>query len=367
MIFHGKRIDDMITDYWFPLWRDMDVNLTDLTSQTLLSYRYRVRSAEDEMGASDTTSGTVIYTGIASPAPDSDVAQVRVNSIIADHLAAAGNTLGGWYALDWFDESLSEWTHLWTGYALADYSHDRDFILNSRGLSYPIRKVLAPNQYLVISGVDYNNTGYAEFTITYRDGTGDILQRPIIKYQPFNEAFNMGFGDSGEVSVPEGYAGINLALYPNIASIDATIGDYGELYEVRQDTCKRYCLYYRNAYGGYDSLLLDGAVRSEEYTRATIGRKVDNNIAGYRDTFDYRNDIAEGWVLRVNGLKDEEAARMPQLVGSVDVWLCDLNTGVLTPLVLTDTQCEVKTFRNQGGRRLDYTLTARTAQRRERR
>ena len=125
--------------------------------------------------------------------------------------------------------------------------------------------------------------------------------------------------------------------------------------------CKRYALYYRNAYGGMDSLLLDGVQRRENYARSTITRKIDNSVRGARAVQNSRNALTDGWELRLNNLTDAEAARMHHLVGSTEVYLCDLIADTLTPLVLTDTECVDRTFAN-GRKRIDWKLAATTAQ-----
>lgn len=364
--------------HWQPIWKRAEEKITDYISINYAPFRFRVRVCESEDDAADPTEGVVIYEGLASAAPNSNDVIVSINDIAADYLSAPFQLdgrwvtqprLGAWFAVDaWNEPDGGFWDKIVYWYFLMDYSYDRDFNLTTMPLAHPVTGVVAPNQWLVASFVDTGDLEEAIFTLYYADGTSELVAVPLTPYADFNNDFNNDFAvEEGETAV-SGYAALYLGTYPNAVSVNATCGSVtSPTYTIRQDTCKRYVLYYRNAYGGYDSLLLDGAKRAENYARATIGRWADNSIPAQREVFDYRNDIEEAWTLRVNALTDAQAERMPQVVGSTDAYLCDLNTNTLVPLNLTDAACEVKTYRNQGGKRIDYQITAKRAQRRERR
>ena len=364
--------------HWWPIWKRAEEKITDYISINYAPFRFRVRICESEDDAADPTEGVVIYEGRASAAPNSNDVIVSINDIAADYLSAPFQLdgrwvtqprLGAWFAVDaWNETDGGSWDKIVYWYFLMDYSYDRDFNLAAMPLAHPVTGVVAPNQWLVASFVDVADVEKVEFEIFYADGTSETVSVPLTPYADFNNDFNNDFAvEEGETAV-SGYAALYLGNYAGAVSVNATCGSItSPTYTIRQDTCKRYVLYYRNAYGGYDSLLLDGAVRSEGYQHNTIGRWADNSVRGQRERHDYRNDVQESWVLRIGGLTDLEAERMPQVVGSTDAYLCDLNTGDLVPLVLTEDACEVKTYRNQGRKRIEYTITAQTAQKREKR
>lgn len=367
-----------IASKWWPIWKYVAEDIHATSGYAADTIRFRVRACDTETDAADPDEGTPIYEGIGSAAPNSVEIWVSINDIVADYLSAPFNIdgsrwvaqpqLGGWFALDAFDTANSVWENMTYYFFVMDYSYDRDFDLAAMPLAHPVTGIVAPNQWLVVSFIDVDETEEVEFEIFYADGTSVYVSVPLARYADFNNDFNNDFAvDEGEAAVA-GYAGLYLGNYAGAVSVNATCGNVtSPTYTIRRDTCKRYALYYRNAYGGYDSLLLDGAKRAENYSRATIGRWADNSVAGQREVFDYRNDIEEAWTMRIGGLTDAQAERMPQVMGSTDAYLCDLITSELIPLNLTDAACEVKTYRNQGGKRIDYQITAKRAQKRERR
>lgn len=137
------------------------------------------------------------------------------------------------------------------------------------------------------------------------------------------------------------------------------------------EACHRYALYYRNGFGGLDFLVVQGPVtRAEVYTRNTAGRHADQAYkapAYTRSIVSYRNDVTERWTLPLGVFTDDEASRLWHLAGSTDVWLYDRVDDIWTPLRITDGENIDKTYRNQGHKRVEYTLTAETAQERLRR
>lgn len=348
----------------WPVWKYKADNVNN-GGGDVQDVRFRVRACGSEADALNATAGTVIYEGIASAAPNSNECLVSINDIVADYLSVA--RLCGWFALDVYDtgtNAFGYWAHY---YFVMDYSYDYDFNAAAMPLAHPVMGIAAPNQWVVATFIDADGEGGVTWEITDADGATYTGTIPLAPCEDFNTAFNNDFADGGSAA-EVGYAALDLAHYPDAVSVKFSLSPFAPvIYRVRQDTCKRYALYYRNAYGGYDSLLLDDAVREENYTRATIGRWADNAIRGQREIHDYRNGIEEAWTLRVAALTDTQAERMPQVLGSTDAYLCDLMTRTLTPLVIADTQCIVKTYRNQGGKRIEYTINARTAQKRERR
>lgn len=350
----------------WPIWKRAEVNIKDYITTYETSFQFRVRACNSEADATDPTKGTIIYEGVASAAPNSNAVIVSINDIAADYL---GDDMGGWFALDaWNEPDGNSWDSIGYWFFVRDYSFDYDFNAATMPFPHPVTGIFAPNQWAVFSGIDFTGEDEATVTIELKDGTEVILNPPLLSGWPFGDAFADDFDDAGEYHGMAGFFAVNLSALTNPISIEAYCGGISTpVYAIREDTCKRYALYYRNAYGGYDSLLMDGAKRAENYARSTIGRWANNSVKGFREIHDYRNEIEEVWTLRINSLTDEQAERMPQVTGSVDAYLCDLSTGDLVPLNLQDAACEIKTYRNQGGKRINYTITVKRAQKRERR
>lgn len=134
------------------------------------------------------------------------------------------------------------------------------------------------------------------------------------------------------------------------------------------DTCARYALYYVNAYGGWDMLMMDGLDEErDELTRHEATRVYDNGNAANRGTVNYVNEIQKSWTLRTGYLTDEQAGRMHHLLNSTQVYLYDISSAAFTPVVLSGTTTEYRTYRNQGRKLVSYEVEARLAQERMRR
>lgn len=359
---------------WYPIWRTFEYDIKPQSGLTADTIRYRVRVADNATDATDVDEGTIIHEGIASAAPGSSEVIVSLNKIAGDYLSAPfqdttggawhSQLMGRYFAIDAWSEGDEKW--LQDGYwgIYANWSYDHAFDIETMGLSHPIRAVVAPNQWLVASVIDWDDQRQVNFLLTFADGTTQTIAQDLFRAADFNSDFNADFAiTAGEYNVA-GYAALYLGAYAGLvrvqviypAATDVLLAEYAVINE-----CKRYALYYRNAYGGMDSLLLDGVQKGETYARSTITRNVDNSVQGARAIQNYRNGVVEGWELRLNALTDEAASRMHHLVGSAEVYLCDLIADTLTPLVLTDSECVARTFAN-GHKRLDWKLAATTAQ-----
>ena len=357
---------------WIPIWKRLNYDIKTEMSLAGDSVRYRIRVADTEGDATDPYEGRVIHEGIASAAPnDTTSIWISPNEVAAAYLSAPfqdttggawhSQLMGRYFAIDYWDSGDWLAADYWGIYANWSYDHDVD--IKTMGLSHPIRAVAAPNQWLVVSVLDWDDQRQVNFLLTFADGTERNIAQDLFRAADFNSDFNADFAiTAGEYNVA-GYAALYLCLYNNLVRVEliypsnnVVLADYAVVQE-----CKRYALYYRNAYGGMDSLLLDGVQKGETYARSTITRNVDNSVQGARAIQNYRNGVVEGWELRLNALTDEAASRMHHLVGSAEVYLCDLIADTLTPLVLTDSECVARTFAN-GHKRLDWKLAATTAQ-----
>lgn len=360
---------------WLPIWKRVEYDLKHEAHLTGDSVRYRIRVIDDIQDAGDPTEGEIIHEGIAATSTAGGQSIIiSPNKVAADYLSAPfqNTTGGGWHSqllgrifcLDYWDtDGLWIAQTYWCFYG--DWSYDYDFDIEAMGLSHPIRAIAVPNQWLVASVIDWDDQRQVNFLLTYADGTTQTIQQDLFRTADFNSDFNADFAISaGEYNVA-GYAALYLGAYAGLVKVQVVYPAATDIilaeYKVAEQACKRYALYYRNAYGGMDSLLLDGVQKRETYARSTITRNVDNSVQGARAIQNYRNGVVEGWELRLNALTDEAASRMHHLVGSAEVYLCDLIADTLTPLVLTDSECVARTFAN-GHKRLDWKLAATTAQ-----
>lgn len=321
-----------------PIWQDAFCTLASGVSGGV-SFRVRVYEA----GA-----WTTIYTGVCNPRPGSSDAVVRVNDICAAYLTRnwPTNAEDDFYqAAFQIQASLAgNWTTIDTITFTRDWSYD-NWINPAMDIPVrPVLDVLLPNQYLPI----FSNDGHFRATIIGVD---------------FNDDFNIDFS-----SLPwyvdyerDGYTYmLDLSAYPGWQLIEANGLQYRPA-----AFCGNYVLYYINAYGGWDSLPVQGrTVQTDGYTRHTLEKSYDNNTYTARGTNNYVTEIAERFVLHTGPLTTDQSERMHNITGSTFVYLHDMNTGRVHPVVLTVSSAERQT---RAGVLHFYEIEAQLAQERIRR
>ena len=333
-----------------PIWKDKEVVLGSGAS-----YDFEIR-----LGSS---SGAAIYAGTAYKRPGATNTVVRINDVCADWLAAGLPALApvGFTALDlaakfsvcayisgsWTEKELVEFYN--------DWSYDRLFDVSADPLSCPIMAELDPRQTILVSVI---NAASVTFTLTYLDGTTSTVVVSIAHSADFNDDFNDDFSDLGTGST-SGAAVLDLSQFTDLAQVSAN----GVTWEVRDNTCARYAVYYTNAYGGWDSLILDGIARtSDALTRHTAMREYNNADSDRRSWMDFAVEVERNWELNTGILTDDQSELMHHLLNSTNVFLYDFFLGEITPVVLTDVGAQRKTYKGNGRQVIQYTFNAKEAQ-----
>lgn len=333
-----------------PIWKDYAVNLG-----TASSIKYRVLVGAD-----------IIYTGRAYARPGETDPVVRLNDIAADFLTGTLPSLSGanFSALGFpvqFDvetEVGGTWTPLTSEEFYLNYSYDDTFDPTG-GLADPVSWEVAPGQWLFYSTM---TAGTLTATIYNSDGTTVNVYVPTTVVPDFSPDFNNDFARSLR-SAGAGTVTLDLSQFPDAVSVSIE----GHVWTITE-TCSRYVLYYRNAFGGWDSLIVKGTSRTDDaLTRHTRAIEYDNTITDARGEADYAIEVAPQYTFRTGILSDDESSRMHHLLNSPDVYLHDLDAGEIRPLVLTGTTTPHKTFVGEGRTMFTYEITARLAQYRERR
>ena len=313
------------------------------------------------------TSGTeTIYTGRAYK----DAAggcKVRLNELCADFLSNpvhfesegwSGTNLGRAFALVVGTATAAEVTFVldWSyDYGRAGRSAD------TNPASEPIDGKIDPRQWFVFSTYEGG-----VLTCRIRHSRGDFGS-------DFNDDFTVGAYEryiSGEFEDVYG----NWMFEPGefVPGDDVQMRGEGEdwvNYTV-VEPCTRYALYYRNAFGGWDSFLVGGnAKQTDGYERTTMRLDYDNGTRTARGRRDIVNAVTRNFTLVTGWLTDAQAARMHHLLGSVEVYLDDLTDGDTAPMpvVLTNSECEHKTYKGNGNALVNYTIMAELAQDMQRR
>lgn len=334
-----------------PIWRDYTINIG--ASDSAL-YRIKVGNA-------------VIYQGRAYKRPGASQVTTRINDICADYLT---NTLPNLsqaafeavnlpvvFSLEVYE--LNQWTQVGEISFYNDWSFDPDFNPVTMGLAHPINGKVSSKGWLIYTA--YNQSQVSAL-LTFKDGTTQTLVIPIARSNDFNDDFNVDFSRA-TASAGSGSATLDLSQWSNLAKV--TIGN--AVYEVVDD-CSRYALHYLNAFGGWDSFLIEGNhLETDTITRTLQDVEYDNQSLMNRGTQVVAAEIVKSMTLNTGWLTDDQSERMHHLVNSVNVYLEDLNEGKFYPVVMNDTTLDRKTFKNNGGRLVNYQLNVTLAQSRIRR
>lgn len=332
------------------LWKDYFVNLG-----TASAYQFRIKVGDD-----------VIYSGRAYKRPGQLNVRIRINDICADYLQYALPRI----AADEFTNvtiptfvvqilSGTTWTQKASVQFLYDWSFDPDYDPETMGVAAPINGRIDLRQWLIYSVVEADEiTAY----VHKKDGTVVTVTVPVTIPGDFSDDFNYDFSRIIH-STGTGTVVFDLSDY---GDVDHVIIDNWR-YQVVGD-CYEYALYYVNAYGGWDALLIEGSNKVvDNITRHTRDVEYDNTSGSARGRQDYVNEIEKTYSLVTGWLSDEESAKMHHLMNSPLVYLGEIGTGHMLPIVLTNSQTEYKTYKNNGAKLVNYTIEATLAQDRIRR
>ena len=139
----------------------------------------------------------------------------------------------------------------------------------------------------------------------------------------------------------------------------------GIRYQVEQ-TCYNYCLYYLNAYGGYDYMLFAGKeLQTDNLTRFSYKQTYDA-LSSQFGQVDYQTTIKETWSLNTSWMTDTQAYKLRHLFSSNKMWLQDLTASgkspYLIPVNIVNTSYEHKNWRNQDRKLYSYTIELQASQ-----
>lgn len=314
----------------FPIWKDTDIYIN--SSQDYVDYIVNL-------------DGNIVYSGRAYTLGDS--VKIRLNTIMENVLVPYLN-IG--------QEGLQDNN----SYA------DATLLISLDGEHYmPYRRIRC----------------YADWS--YRENYSNIISRPIKKEIDKRQLLVCSaFVDEGGTMVVGRKSGAStqtsvynienrigtLVQYAGGAdSITATAGGSQVTYLV-VDSCKRYCLYYLNAVGGWDSFLFSNISKEKDsFVRSTFKRLI-NNTKPQHGTVEYKNAITKSWSLRTGYLTDAQSLNLAEnLMGSPCAYLHDLETGEIFPVIITTKSTDYQTFYRNGRRFSSYTIDVELAQDRKRR
>lgn len=135
---------------------------------------------------------------------------------------------------------------------------------------------------------------------------------------------------------------------------------YGYTHQVR---CAPYALYYLNSYGGWDSFLIEGsAVKKDAYTPYQTDRVYKNTTVQF-ELNKYVQEIKTTYELNTGYLTDEQAANLAKnLLGSVKVYLHNIEEGWIKPVIISDNNATYQTYQTNGRKMCQYKINVTESQ-----
>ena len=130
--------------------------------------------------------------------------------------------------------------------------------------------------------------------------------------------------------------------------------------------CGNYALYYLQRNGGWAAFLIEGnSKKTDTYEKYSYNQAFNNNTAMFEKNT-YHNQIVSSWELHTGWLNDEQSENLAfNLLSSNRVFLHDLKANKVIPVVLTNSEVEYKTFKNNGNHLINFTITAEESQRKQ--
>lgn len=283
-----------------------------------------------------------IYHGKLTKEPNSNFVKKNINSIASNYLDSDFSMFSeGFYKMPNYYKSLTIY-------------NDED----------------APQVFNFINSYSYSNKEIDEYVTVISDPIRNIIDnRQWLMCSVFlNEPTKNIPYDTTEVEIDtNGYldyiTGESKNGYTYVGKFPTSeyVGVDTINYEVKQ-TCYKYCLYYCNAYGGWDSLLIQGnSVKNDEIKSQYYTKSFNNTTHEFENT-KYLNLIDTNYTLYTDWFTDEEQSKLYHLLESNHVYLHDLEEDIITPVVITNTNCEWKTFSNNGKKKFYNEIKVKSSQ-----
>lgn len=323
-----------------PIWKDF---LVDMGVNE--SVEYTIGYVIDE-------SVHEIYHGKAWKRPGEKNIKVLINDVCADWLTSSFPSLvEGFSRKELPVEFVVQTISAVGGYSevarvrfVNDWSYDTFRNIYKDGMAAPINLRIERKQWLLWTCIDQES---AQIIVTKRDGRKEFKNVTIGISADFNNDFNLDFARSLKSS-GSGTLVVSPSQWDDAASISVNGVKY-----VIVDSCSRYVLYYRNAFGGWDSLLIEGASREDDSLTRTI---IERGGLYDRQKTNSANEITKRITLHTSWMSDEESLRMHHLLNSTEVYLHDLARNEILPVVMESTSTPYKTFKGEGRKLVNYSF-----------
>ena len=325
----------------FPIWKTMNIEIPIVTPF------YSIKKGDD-----------LIFSGKVYAQKTDSVRSINVNDIIED------------YTSDGIDITSSQrWqkTENEKVFTLANGVNETEMsdmfnLVVTDDWSYADRA----RTYFTSDPISYTLDSRQYFIFSVQNRYGDTL--PSYSYQ--TDTMSVDGVETGDYKVvsDESYTQI-IKDISNLKTIDITeINNVDDTRYFKVCTTKnKYCLYYKNLYGGYDSILLNPTSQlSASITDNTLTTDYDTTVLNHYKR-SYSKTIQNKWTLKTNLLNDTQSEKMRHIYTSNQMWLHNLETGRLYAVNPVDKTFTEKTFKSNKHKPLSYTITVEEAYTQDRR
>ena len=325
----------------FPIWKTMNIEIPIVTPF------YSIKKGDD-----------LIFSGKVYAQKTDSVRSINVNDIIED------------YTSDGIDITSSQrWqkTENEKVFTLANGVNETEMsdmfnLVVTDDWSYADRA----RTYFTSDPISYTLDSRQYFIFSVQNRYGDTL--PSYSYQ--TDTMSVDGVETGDYKVvsDESYTQI-IKDISNLKTIDITeINNVDDTRYFKVCTTKnKYCLYYKNLYGGYDSILLNPTSQlSASITDNTLTTDYDTTVINHYKR-SYSKTIQNKWTLKTNLLNDTQSEKMRHIYTSNQMWLHNLETGRLYAVNPVDKTFTEKTFKSNKHKPLSYTITVEEAYTQDRR
>lgn len=297
------------TETFLPIWRD-DVH----TSSANDFVEYHISLGTD-----------IIYAGKAYKYPEASNIEWTINDVCSNYIGTGITFTNGIQRIPNYCKTFSVVTNDQT---LTDTKFYNSWAYDDTDywLSDPIDYRVDPRQWLPVSFLSSNSRNITVGSTAYTASASDD------GWTVMTNLNNLTLNCGGTFTVTPGI---------------------GRPRNYRVD-CGDFALYYANAYGGWDALLVKGTTKKTDNIEHLNYRKKSRDLSEFSKV-NYQNNITPTWSLNtgitINGQK------MYHLLESTMVYLHNLNTNEIIPVVITNAQCEYLDYTNNGKKPYYYNIT----------
>lgn len=321
-----------------PIWKDVEYEFAGDTVYGLYVETYYRLPGNAGMQTVD----NLIFKGRAYAAPDELTVKVNINKICQNYMTDHPDIFDGavvyYHNFQKFKLKNEYGTLLHTYYFVGDWSYEE---LELGIKTNPITPFLGAGQRLFFSALAQEQKGI-KWGMYYTDGTPEYHNTEYVT----NE----------------------LKTNIVVASRNKNVGTFyfgDKMYSVVPKCQCKYVIYYMNPYGGFDWFAVTGRVnRKDTLQTYSISQNYNNTTTGFGKKR-YLSTINVNYEVNTQWLTEEQSDRMWELIESNCVWLHNLTTDKIIPVVITDTEVEHKQKTNSK-RMLSYTINMEHSQTRER-